>query len=95
MHNKNCLRGGGSLAPVCLALVYGQIAYGASLFFNLFLLRNSEESVAWVFLHNAVRWQLNWLSLSVLFYFSEKVDGLWFSTTKGYFSAVQVVCNAL
>jgi hypothetical protein len=62
---------------------------------RLFFLRNSQETVTWVFLNNAIFWQIGWFALGVLFYLCEKVDSLWFATTKGNIGLVQVVSNAL
>jgi hypothetical protein len=72
---------------------------GERLFHNrlsvLFLLRNSQETVAWVFLDDAVFWKIYWFTFSVLLYLCEEVDCLWLAAAKGDFSFVQVVCDAL
>jgi hypothetical protein len=61
----------------------------------LFLLRDSQEAVAWVFLNDAVFWKVDWLALGVLLYLSEEVDCLRLAAAKGDFGLVQVVCDAL
>jgi hypothetical protein len=61
----------------------------------LFLLRNSQETVAWVFLNDSVFWKIYWFALCVLLYLSEEVDCLWLAAAKGNFGFVQVICDAL
>ena len=60
-----------------------------------FQLAKLKETVAWVFFNDTDFWKIDWLTLSVLFYLREEVDSLWFATTKCYFSAVQVISDAL
>lgn len=57
----------------------------------VFFLADGKETVAWVFLDNAVFWQISWFTLGVVFYLSKEVDSLWFTTTQRDFSLVQVV----
>lgn len=61
----------------------------------LFLLRNGQESVAWVFLDDTIFWKIYWLTLFVLLYLCEEVDGLWFTTAQRDFGLVKIVCDAL
>ena len=58
---------------------------------RLFLLRYSQEAVAWIFFDNAVLRQVAWFTLFVLLYLREEVDGLWFAAAQGDLSLVQVV----
>ena len=61
----------------------------------VFFLADGQETVAWVFLDNAVFWKIRWLTFFVLLYLCEEVDGLRLATTKRYVGFVQVVGNTL
>jgi hypothetical protein len=75
MHNQNRPQGGGGNLDL------------KDLFVGL-LLADSQETVTWVFFDFAVGWQVSWLTLCVLLYFSEEVDSLWFAATESDSSLV-------
>ena len=68
-------------------------AYGASK--RLFLLRDCQETVAWIFFYNTIFWQITWSALLVLLNLSEEIDGLSLAAAQSYVSLMQVVCDAL
>lgn len=93
--NQKCLQGGG-IFGTCLfdtSVPPNVLTFQDYNRLRLFFLRNSQETVAWVFFHDTVFWKINWVTFRVLFYFSEKVDCLWLAATKCYFGAVQVISD--
>ena len=60
---------------------------------RLFLLE-SQETVAWVFVDDAICWKITWSAFATFFVFGEEVNSLWFATTESDLGFVQEVSDA-